>query len=682
MNIRKTIGSIACLFFLFGTVYGEDKPQGKKALDVKTFIELKMLSDIQISPNGEYGAYVVSQKNIAENLNSKNIWLFSVYGGSSKMMTQGKKSNYSPRWAYDNRNLGFISNRTDSPQIWIMDIKGGEPTQLTDFTAGIDDFIFSPDRKHILFTSTVYKKCSDDKCVKEMDKKTEESKLKVRVIEDELYRHWDSWLEEKISHLFMMDIDTKDIKVISPDGLSVPPIGLSGNSDFALSPDGKEIAYTTNTNKDLSRSTNNDIYIFDIDKGKTTKITDNPGNDNSPFYSPDGKYVAYLTQLIPGFESDKIRLAVWDRSSKTSRILTEKLDRWISEYVWGADSQNIYFDSDDSGYHEVYSVSLIDDIIKKMTIKTYNKNLRVAGNGKYLVMLRESFQSPPEIFMKDLQTGRVAKLTSHNDEALRNIEMGKWEEFNFKGAGGTNIQGFLVFPPFFDAKKKYPWILLIHGGPQGVWDNSFHPRWNSQMFAAPGYVTAAINFRGSTGYGQDFTNQISKDWTGKAYDDIMLGVDYLLLNQKFLHNKNFCAAGGSFGGFMANWLEAKTDRFKCLISHAGDSDQISAFGTTEEKWFPEWDIGGNPYENFDTYKNISPIIYMKNFKTPLLILHGEKDFRVPIEQALEMYTAAKYAGIDVKMVLFPDEGHWIGKPRNAEFWWNTIYDWLAKYLKK
>ena len=691
MNIKKIAALISLFLLVTASAITKEKPkekplvkvEGKRALDVKTFVELKMLSDIQISPNGKWGAYVVSQKNISENTNGKNIWLFSPLGGTPRQLTQNKKSSFSPRWASDSITIGFISARTDTPQIWTIDIRGGEAIQLTNFAPGIDDFIFSPDGKSVLFLSTIYKECSDEKCYLEKDKKVEESKLKARVIEGSMFRHWDSWFEGKASRLFAMNLQTREVKAVSPDGLSVPPIGLGGIRDFAVSPDGKEYAYTTNTDKDISRSTNNDVYVVDAEKGKPQKISTSPSNDNSPLYSPDGKYIAYLSQLIPGFESDKTRLAIYDRQAKTSKLLTDKLDRSVADFVWAADSQTIYFSAEDGGFREIYSVSLLDSNIKKMTIKTYNKNVSIGGDGgKYLVMLRESFESPTEIYRKDLQSGKIAKLSSHNDDVLKNIEMGKWEEFNFKGSGGTDVHGFLVFPPFFDANKKYPWVLLVHGGPQNAWENSFHPRWNSQMFSAPGYVTAAINFRGSTGYGQEFTNQISKDWTGKAYEDLMLGIDYLLSTQKYLNNKNYCAAGGSFGGSMANWFEAKTDRFKCLIAHAGNSDEVSAYGTTEEKWFPEWDIGGNPYENYDTYKNMSPIVYTKNFKTPLLILHGEQDFRVPIEQAFEMYSAAKVAGIDVKMVVFPDEGHWIAKPRNAEFWWNNIHEWLAKYLKK
>jgi len=684
----KSLALISLSFiFITASAFAKEKPlekkiNEKKGLDVKTFIELKYLSDIQIAPNGKYGVYVVSQKSVENNTNTKNIWFFSVYGGNPKQLTQSGKQNFSPRWSNDSKTIGFISTRSDSSQVWVMDISGGEARQFTDFAGEVDDFIFSPDGKYILFTSTIYKECSDEKCIKEKGKKIEDSKLKVKVIEEDLFRHWDSWAEGKMSRLFLMDIATKNIKAISPSGLSVPPMGLGGNGDFASSPDGKEIAYTTNTDKDLSRSTNNDIFIMDVDSGKTQKISTSPSNDNSPAYSPDGKYIAYLTQMTPGFESDKIMLAIYDRNSKTNKILTEKLDRWVNGFTWGGDSKTIYFDCDDQGYREIFSVSLVDSAVKKMTIKTYNKSLATTSDGKYILMLRESYEAPAEIYRKDLQTGKVAKLSSHNDEILKNIEMGKWEEFNYKGSQGTNIHGFLVFPPFFDSKKKYPWLYVVHGGPQVPESNSFHPRWNMEMLAAPGYVVAQVNFRGSPGYGQDFINQISKDWTGKAYEDLMLGVDYLLSTQKYLHNKNFCATGASFGGAMVNWFEAKTDKFKCLIAHAGDSDEITAYGTTEEKWFPEWDIGGTPYENLDNYKNISPIYLAKNFKTPLLIIHGEKDYRVPIEQALEMYTAAKWAKIDVKMVIFPDEGHWITKPRNTEFWYNTIHEWMAKYLKK
>jgi dipeptidyl aminopeptidase/acylaminoacyl peptidase len=678
------------LLFIASAGFAKEKAQEKKqpenkGLDVKSFIELKWISDMQLAPNGKYGAYVISEKSVADNSSSKNIWFFSVLGGTPKQLTQNKKSSFSPRWSSDNKTLGFISTRSGSPQIWLIDVTGGEPKQLTDFAAGIDDFIFSPDGVSILFASTVYKECSDDKCVKERDKKIEESNLNVKVVDEMIYRHWDSWLDGKMSRLFLMNINSKETKVITPDGLWSPPMGLGGAKDFAFSPDGKEIAYATNTDKDLSRSTNNDIYIYDVEKGKHTKISVSPSNDNNPGYSPDGKYIAFATQMVPGFESDKTRISIYDRNSKEVRVMTEKLDRSAADFVWAPDSQTIYFTAEDVGFKEVYSLTVADGAIKKTTYKTYNSNIQVAGDGKYMLMFRESFHSPAEIYRKDLQTGKIAKMTAHNDTIMKSFEMGKWEEFNFKGGGGANIHGFIVYPSRFDSGKKYPWVLLIHGGPQGSWDNSFHPRWNSAMFAAPGYVAVSIDFHGSIGYGQDFTNSISKDWFGKPYEDLMLGVDYLLANHKYLHNKNFCAAGGSYGGSMTNWLEAKTDRFKCLISHAGDSDHVSAYGTTEEKWFPEWDYPGIPYDEkgYDALKIMSPIYYAKNFKTPLLILHGALDYRVPLEQAFEMYSAAKYSGVDTKMVIFEEEAHWINrKPKDQEFWWNTMFDWMAKNFKK
>lgn len=677
--IIKKVSFLIALVML--TSFSLEAKRGKRALDIDTFVELDWIGDINISPNGKWGAYVVTKKNIEDNSTTRNIWLFSVRTGNKKQMTFRDRSDSSPRWSPDNKTLGFLSDRSKSQQIWVMDIKGGEARKLTDWTAGIDDFTFSPDGEKILFTSTVYKGCSTDKCVKKKEKELEDQKHKIRVITEPIYRHGKTWFSGKISRLFEMDITSKKVRPISKEGLSVPPIGLSGYKDFTYSPDGSEIAFVTNTDEDLSRSTNNDIFVYDVKSGKTSKISESLSNDNTPVYSPDGKYIAFLTQETPGFESDKTNLAVYDRESKDITVLTEDLDRSSSEFVWTPDTKGLFFCAYDMGYREIYSVSLKHKKPKKVTYKTYNKDIHFAYGGRYLVMIRESFQSPPQIYSKDMKSGEVSKLIAHNEKALRNIKMGESQEFSFKSKDGTTIHGFFVFPPFFNAKKKYPWLLLIHGGPQGVWSTKFHPRWNNQLFAAPGYVTAAINFRGSISYGQDFTNRISKDWVGKPVEDILTGIDYLLKNNRFLSNKDYCAAGGSFGGFMVNWLEGQTDQFKCMISHAGDSDQISAFGTTEEKWFPEWEIPKTPYDNFEAYKKTSPILQAKNFKTPLLILHGEQDFRVPIEQAMEMYSAAKWADIDVKMVLFPDEGHWIWKPRNAKFWWKSIHDWMAKYLK-
>ncbi len=680
MKLSRFACLLTVLMLVSATLEARKFVPKQKPLDIKTFIELEWLSDIQVSPDSKTIAYTVTLKNIESNSTKKNIWTVDIESATSTQMTFGKESDYAPRWSPDGKTLAFISSRSGFPQIWFMNTAGGEAKQITDFAAGIDDFIFSPDSGKILFTSTLWEGCSTDKCVREKDKEKENNKANVRIITDTVFRHWKSWLGGKISRLFLLDIYSGKIRVISPEGLRIPPYGLSGRTDFAFSPDGKEIAYTTNTDNDLSRSTNNDIYVVSTKKGKPEKISVSKSNDNSPMYSPDGRYIAFKTQIIPGFESDKIRLAAYDRKKETVKVLTENYDSMVYEAKWAPDSKSLYFVSPERGHREIYNVAL-NGSYKKMSIKTHNSNMAVTPDGKYLVMLRQSFESAPEIFKKDIQTGKIVQLTKHNKKYLAGIKFGGYEEYSFKANDGTQIHGFFVFPPYFNKNKKYPWLYYIHGGPQGATENSFHPRWNMAKFASPGYVVAIINFRGSVGYGQDFTNQISKDYTGKPYTDIMEGLDWLLVNQKFLHKNRFCAAGASFGGFMMNYLEAKTDRFKCLISHAGVSDEISMYGTTEEKWFPQWDVGGTPYDNFDKYKEGSPFIHAKNFKTPILLLHGELDFRVPIEQAFEMYTAVKWAGVDTRMVLFPDEGHWIWKPANANVWWEEMLGWLDKYLK-
>jgi dipeptidyl aminopeptidase/acylaminoacyl peptidase len=662
----------------------------KTPLTVDKLLKLKRVSDPQVSPDSQWVAYTVTEMNATENNSNSDIYLMKMDGSKRLRLTQFAKADNTPRWRPDGKLLTFLSSRSGSMQIWSFPIDGsigGEPTQLTDLAMDVDSYNWSNDGKNILFTSTVFKDCDDNACNKKKSDEEEKNKLKVRIIEDDLYRHWDGWLTDgKHSRLFRLQVADKKITALSPRGLFVPPVALEGNNDFTISPDGKEVAYVTNTDKDLSRSTNNDIFLTDLAGKPAQRLTAaNLSNDNTPTYSPDGRFIAYRSQEIPGFESDRIRLKLYDRRSHTHMEVSKDapIDNWVQEIAWGADGKNLYFTTEDQGYDSVFSYNLDEKRLTKLTEKMTINNLRSSADGKSLVFLKTSFEQPAEVFVRNLITGITRQLTFENQELLKDIELSKWEEFEYpSSADGKTIHGFLMLPPNFKSSGKYPFVLVIHGGPQGQWANVWHWRWNAQMFAAPGYVAAFINPRGSTGWGQEFTNGVSKDHGGKPYLDLMSGVDYLVKSRSYINGKAMAAAGGSYGGFMVNWLAGHTDRFNALISHAGLSDVVAMYGTTEEKWFPEWDMGGNPYENLDNYKRFSPIEFAKNFKTPMLILHGEQDYRVPLEQAQILYTAHKVMHVPVKMVLFSNESHWIGKPGHAKIWWESINDWLKRYITK
>ncbi|RKY88257.1 S9 family peptidase [candidate division KSB1 bacterium] len=648
--------------------------QEKHSITFDDFIKIKRINSLKISPDGKWIAFVITEMNKEKNNSNTDIWITSTDGGELKRITTSENADFNPEWSPDSNELAFISTRSGSPQIWKININGGEAKQITNIHTGVSGIVWSPDGKYFLFSSSVYPDCKNDK-------EKLKSKVKAKIFNELLYRHWNSWRDGKYNHLFIISSSGKDYKDLTPGKHDVPPISLGGSIDYSFSPDGKEICFTMNEEKIVATSTNNDLFIITVDNKKTIKITNNPANDNSPKYSPDGKYIAYRAQMVPGFESDRYRLMLYNRKNRKIKNLTENFDRWVGDFTWAPDSKKIYFTADDMGFSPVYSVSIEGNDVKKIIDKTYNTNLNITPDGQFLIFARQSLNHPVDIYKSNINGSNVIKLTDINKNLLDEIEMNKGEEFWYSGAGGTKIHGFLLKPPFFDLSKKYPMVFLIHGGPQGSWSDQFHYRWNAQMFASPGFVVVMTNPRGSTGYGQKFINEISGDWGGKCYIDLMNGVDYVLENFPFIDREKIAAAGASFGGYMINWIEGHTNRFKCLISHDGIFNLTSFYFATEELWFPEWEFKGTPWTNKQIYEKFSPHNYVQNFKTPMLIIHGEQDFRVTVGEGIQLFTALQRMGVPSKLIYFPDEGHFVTKPLNAELWYKNIHLWLKKYLK-
>jgi dipeptidyl aminopeptidase/acylaminoacyl peptidase len=409
---------------------------------------------------------------------------------------------------------------------------------------------------------------------------------------------------------------------------------------------------------------------------------DNPANDNNPRYSPDGKYIAWRSMARAGFEADRQTLTLYDRRSGKKTNLTADFDYSIGAFEWAPNSRDIYFATQDKGRYSIGKVSVKGGDAKLIVTGAYDNNLRVSPDGKSLVFPRQRVNRPTELYRASTSGKNVKKLTDVNGKLLAELEMNPLEEFWFEGAGGRQVHGLITKPPFFEEGKKYPMIYLIHGGPQGAFSDNFHYRWNVQMFASPGYVVATVNFTGSTGYGQDFTDAISGDWGGAPYEDVMKGLDYILENYDYVDADRIGAAGASYGGYMINWIQGNTDRFDCLVSHAGVYNLESMYGSTEELWFPEWENRGTPWENIELYEKFSPHRLAANFSTPCLVVHGEHDYRVPYTQGLEFFTALQRQGIPSKLLFFPDEDHFVRKPQNAELWWGTLHEWFAEYLKQ
>jgi len=657
----------------------------KHPITFDDIIKMHRLSEPQISPDGKWVAYTVATPDMDANRNVTNIWLVSTAGGASTQLTQSGHDS-SPVWSPDGSTIAFLSSRSGEAQVYLLSLEGGEAQRLTKLSTGAGLVKWSPGGKTIAFTSSVYPDCKDDECNQKRDEEKEKNKVKAHVAEHLLYRHWTHWNEGKRSHLFVIPADGSTApRDLTPGAdFDVPPDERGGPGDINFSPDSKEICFTAVTDKMEAISTNGDLFTAPVAGGEIQRITTQRGFDGEPVYSPDGKYIAYHAQLEREYESDRWRVMLYDRQTGKIENLTEGFDRSADELAWSADSKSIYFTAESEMEKPLYEMAARPGAEpEKILADTYNVFFSLSGAGKIMAFERTSLTSPAEVFTASGDGSNVRQLTHHNDAILASLEMNPSETFWFDGAEGTKVEAMLIRPPKFDARKKYPLLVLLHGGPQTMWSNSWGYRWNEEVFAASGYVMLMINRRGSTGYGQKFTDEITNDWGGKAYLDVMDGVDYALKKYPFIDGTRMAAAGGSYGGYMADWIATHNGRFKAIISHAGVYDKVAMYAT-DELWFEEHDMQGTPWSNPDSYRKWAPVSYagqLGKFKTPTLVICGERDYRVPYTQSLEFFNALQRQEVPSKLVVFPDEGHWILKPQNAQFWYKTFLDWLALYLK-
>ncbi len=658
-----------------------------RPMTIDDLLAIKSVSDPQISPDGESVVYVVSELDRATDKTDSTLWLIPTAGGEPKRMTTAPGTNNHPRWSPDGKTLAFVSSRGGSAQVWLLPVEGGEARQLTKLPIDVSGPIWSPRGERIAFAAEVYPGTTPEQTAAK-DKEKEASKSKVRTFDHLMIRHWNAWDEGKRSHLFVADANTGVARDLTPKlEVNTPPAPFGGSTDYAWSPDGKELAFTAEPVKDQAWSTNTDIWTVPADGGELKNLTaSNPAADAQPSYSPDGTMLAYVSQARPGFESDLWVLRAWKRDGSETIDVSSYLDRPVQSYAWrNATSLAAVIDSE--GTEPIVTFRLLEpsENRDRMTGRPVSggasSSISIGPEARTLAFVHHTADKPGEIYLWEEGKPKPRALTSHNAALVSQLDLPAVEGFTFTGADHEQVHGWLLRPPGFDPKKTYPVAFLIHGGPQGAWHDEWHGRWNYQMFAAPGYAVVAINPRGSTGYGQKFTDQISQDWTGKVYEDLMKGLDFALEKYPFLDKTKLAAAGGSYGGFMVNWICGHTDRFKALISHAGVFDLVSMYGTTEELWFPEWEYGGFPWDRAEHYRDHSPSTYARGFRTPTLVIHGALDFRVPDAQGLGMFTCLQRLGVPSRYVWFPDEGHWIAKPQNRIVWWREVQAWLAKYLK-
>jgi dipeptidyl aminopeptidase/acylaminoacyl peptidase len=656
----------------------------KHPMTFNDLIQLHRLSGAAISADGKWVAYSVSRPDMEANRSVSNIWTISTSGGDPIQVTQGGRDS-SPSWSPDGKTLAFLSARDGTSQVYVLSMEGGEAKKLTHLSTGADLFHWSPDGKNIAFTSAVYVDCNDDTCNAKRDEEKDKSKVKARIYDHLLYRHWDHWSEGKRSHLFLIPADgSAPSRDLTPGAdYDIPPDERSSSADFNFSPDSKEICFTAVTDKVEATSTNGDLFVVPAAGGESKRITTQPGFDGNPVYSPDGRHIAYHAQLTAGYESDKWRVMLYDRQTGKSENLSESFDRSATDLAWSPDSKTIYFLAENETLQPVYAMEARAGAAPKKALDGFNAEFTFSGDGKTLVTARTSLTLPGEVFVSAADGSALKQLTHANDAILSRVEMNEPETFWFEGAEGTKVEAMLIRPPQFSASQKYPLLVVLHGGPQTMWSNAWGYRWNAEVFSGAGYATLMINRRGSTGYGQKFTDEITNDWGGKAYVDVMKGTDAAIAKYPFIDKSRLAAAGGSYGGYLADWLATHTDRFKAIISHAGVYDKVSMYAT-EELWFEEHDLQGTPWGAPENYKKWAPSAYaaeLGKYKTPTLVIAGERDYRVPYTQSLEFFNTLQRQSVPSKLVVFPDEGHWILKPQNAQLWYKTALDWLATYVK-
>jgi dipeptidyl aminopeptidase/acylaminoacyl peptidase len=677
--------------------------EARRPITFDDLYSMGRVGDPQISPDGSTILYVVTWFSVEENNSNADVYAVPYIGGDAVRLTDHPKADRHPRWAPDGSSIAFLSNREGSMQIWSMQPDGSNPRRITNVSTGVDGFVWSPTGTHLLYASRVYPDCPTDECNRLRDEEKAGNPVKARLIDKLPYRVWNWWKDDKYSHVFAIPAAGGVPVRLTPGEFDTPTIDLGGGQDFVVSPDGQEVAFVKNTDPNVAWSTNNDIWLVGIDGSNPRCITtDNKGNDNQPVYSPDGRYIAYRSMARAGYEADKYDLKIYDRQTGRTRTLTEGVDRSVDEVLWYKNGERLLFTAHDEAYISLFDIPAAGgdvlrvlkgvltlqyahlDTVKNLEIGTYRHHFQLHPDGKTLVFLGERTNHPVEVMAIEYDGERISnlrQLSFTNSDLLKKLDMPDPEYFTFKSFDRAEVQGWLLVPPGFDPSKKYPMIYLVHGGPQGVWADNFHYRWNLQMFAAPGFVVAAVNCRGSIGFGQDFTDGVNAEWGGAPYKDLMAGLDYLLKNKPFIDKDRIGAAGASYGGYMMNWFLGNTKRFKALFSHAGVYDLVSMYGGTEELWFPEWEFRGTPWSNPKMYEKWSPSRLAKNFSIPTYVSHGQLDFRVPVEQSMQLFSTLQRLGVESRFLYFPDEGHLVLKPRNSQLWYGEFQSWFIRHLK-
>ena len=679
MKVVVPTGLLACA--VLAAASAVPLAQGGRPMTIQDLIGAVRIADPRLSPDGRRVLYLRTTTDRESGGRNADIWSVEADGGSPRELIGGDKSEHTARWSPDGRQIAFISNRDGSNQAYLANADGGNVRKVTELAMGVQPpLVFSPDGRRLAVISDVYPECPDEACNARRKAEAAKNPVKVRRLTRLLYRHWDEWRENIRHHVFVVDVESRKATDLTPGDFDAPPVQQE-EAAVAFTPDGRHLAFVSNRegNDREAWTTNNDVWMVPVEGGEARRLTPNPAADVQPVFARDGRTLFVRAQRRPGFESDRWYLDAYDLASGTRRTLFESPDLSVADFALSSDGAAIYFTASQEAREHLWMVPA--DGGTPTRVAQGGTITSPQPGSRFVVFTRSSLTSPPDIFRVPAAGGELRALTEANEALLEEVAFSKPESHTVKGADGTPIQYWLLKPPGFDPSRRYPVVFMIHGGPQGAWEDAWSTRWNPSLWAAQGWVVAAPNPRGSTGFGQPFVDAITGDWAGKVMVDLNAVFDGVA-SLPFTDASRMGIAGASYGGYAVNWIIGHTDRFKAAVTHDGVFNLESMALTTEELWFTEWEFGGAPWTSRarEQFLQASPHLHVHKAKTPTLIITNELDFRVPVDQGLQLFTALRRQGVAAEALVFPDEGHWVLGAENSRVWHEAVFGWLHKYL--